>query len=120
MEIWGQRWRTPLPGSGGGSGSELDLFQVTTVKRLRPKAKTPLMLLGGATALGAGGLYLVSNRYNNAFYSASTTAELEEAARKANTMVLLSAVTLAAGWGSNSAGIRLGWSGHGAMIGRRF
>ena len=97
-----------------------DLFQVTTVKRLRPKAKTPLMLLGGVTALGAGGLYLMSNRYNNSFYAASTTADLEDFARKANTMVMLSAATLAVGVGVEFAGIRLGMTGHGAMVGGRF
>ena len=100
------------------SPEEEDLFQVTTVKRVRPKAKTPLMLVGGATGLAAGGLYMMSSQYRGDFESAKTTEQLEQAARMTNAMVVASGLTLVVGVGVEFAGIRLGFTGTGIQLGR--
>jgi hypothetical protein len=106
-------------GSGdSSSGEEEDLFKVTTIQRVRPKAKTPLLLAGGATGLAAGGFYLLSSRFRDDFESAQTSADLEQNAKMTNVMVIVSGVTLAAGLGVEFAGIRLGWTGAGVSIGR--
>jgi hypothetical protein len=98
--------------------AEEDLFKVTKVQRVRPKAKTPLMLAGGATGLAAGGLYMMSNRYRDDFQSATTTMDLEQAAKMTNLMVVASGLTLAAGLSVEFAGMRLGFSGSGVQLGR--
>jgi hypothetical protein len=97
---------------------EEDLFKVTNVQRVRPKAKTPLMLAGGATGLAAGGVYLLSTRFRDDFEGAQTTADLEQSAKMTNAMVIVSGLTLAVGISVEFAGIRLGWTGTGVAIGR--
>jgi hypothetical protein len=109
------------PVSDGGTQAltlEEDLFRVSTIERVRPKAKTPLMVAGGATGLAASGLYILSNRYRTDFEAAGTTEALEKSARMTNTMVLLTGITLAAGLGVEFAGVRMGVSGAGISIGR--
>ena len=100
--LWGSRW----------FGSELGFVSGNDRERL-PQGKNALNAVGGRDRFGASRLYLVSNRYN--FYSASTTAELEGPPERPTQWCRPSR------WlrgGVEFAGIRLGWSGHGAMIGR--
>ncbi len=76
-----------------------DEYAVQTVKRVRPKAKTPLMIAGGVAALGAGGLYGASFATRAKFDAASTEEEMLKYRSSTNALVIASGVTLALGLG---------------------
>lgn len=97
-----------------------DDLSVQKVKRVRPKAKTPLMIAGAAVALGAGGIYGASFATKGQFESATTTADLERYQTLTNTLVIASGATLVAGLSIEYAGILLGSApGGGGMVGWR-
>jgi hypothetical protein len=90
-------------------------YQEVVVYRVRPKAKTPMMVAGGVVALGAGAIYGVSFTTMAKFESAKTTAELDKYKGLTNTLVIASGATLAAGIGLTYTGIMLDGGG-GPMI----
>jgi len=84
--------------SGGGA---------ERVQRLRPPAKTPLLVLGGASLLASGGLYAASFATRSSFRTATTTDELVKHQAATNTLVIASGVALVLGMGSGYAGFML-------------
>lgn len=96
-----------------------DDYSVVKVDRVRPPAKTPLMVLGGAGVLAGGALYALSFGAANEFNAATTTDELTAARTRTNALVLGSVGALAAGVGIGYVGIILD-AGPGVMIGARF
>lgn len=93
---------------------------VVQVKRVRPAAKTPLMVAGGVVALAGVGVYGATFATRNQFNAATTTADLERYQSLTNTLVLVSGATVAVGLGVEYAGIMLGSGGGGFRIGGRF
>ena len=87
---------------------EIDqMFAVQKVKRVRPKAKTPLLISGVATMAVAGGIYSYTFVTNEEFYAATTTAAKEDIRQRNNSLVVLSAVIAGMGLGVEYAGIML-------------
>ena len=93
---------------------------VVQVKRVRPAAKTPLMVAGGVVALAGAGLYGATFATRDQFRNATTTADLERYQSLTNTLVLVSGATVAVGLGVEYAGIMLGAGGGGLRLGGRF
>jgi hypothetical protein len=87
--------------------SPADDYAVVKVARIRPPAKTPLMITGGAVALGAGALYGASFATRARFDAATTSAEMDRYRGLTNTLVVASGATLAIGLGVEYAGIIL-------------
>jgi hypothetical protein len=92
-------------------------LSVVKVKRVRPAAKTPLMLTGAIVALGAGGVYGASFATRASFDSAKTTSDLEKYQSLTNTLVIASGATLVLGLGVEYAGIMLSPTPGGAAFG---
>jgi hypothetical protein len=119
---------TPVAASGkkGGKGQPAastnpeDPFAVQKVQRVRPKAKTPMMVAGGVVALGAAGVYGASFATRAKFDAANTTADLERYRGLTNGLVIGAGATLAVGLGIEYAGIILDSQGGGFRIGGRF
>lgn len=97
----------------------IDGFRVVTVQRLRPPAKTPLMLGGGLGVLLGGGLYALSYQTNQDFQRATTTDDLMRYQSLTNTLVISSGAMLAVGVGVGYAGVMMD-GGPGVTFGRRF
>lgn len=95
-------------------------LQAVKIKRVRPAAKTPLMLAGGAVALGSAGIYAASFSTRAKFDAAGTTADLERYQQLTNTLVIASGATLLVGLGVEYAGIMLGAGGNGIRMSGRF
>jgi hypothetical protein len=88
--------------------SEIDqMFAVQKVKRVRPKAKTPMLISGAATMVVAGGIYSYTILTNEAFYAATTTDEKTAIRKKNNSLIILSMVVAGMGVGVEYAGIML-------------
>ena len=81
--------------------------QVMVAKRERPPEKTPLILVGVAGVLGAGGVYAASYLSQQQFYEAQTTEEAEQLRQTTNTLVLASGGVLLAGLGIGYWGVIL-------------
>jgi len=96
-----------------------DAYQVVQVNRLRPPAKTPLMILGGVGVLGGGAVYALSFAAHKEFEAATTTDALLSAQKKTNLLVLASGGVLVLGLGVGYVGVTLD-AGPGWMIGGRF
>ena len=94
-----------------------DDLSVVKVKRVRPAAKTPLMVSGAVLALGAGGIYGASYVTRSSFDSATTSADLSRYRSLTNTLVIASAATLTVGLSVEYAGIMLGANPGGARVG---
>jgi hypothetical protein len=87
---------------------EIDqMFAVQKVKRVRPKAKTPLLISGAATVAIAGGIYSYTFVTNDDFYSATTSTAKDEFRKKNNNLIVLSAVVAGMGLGVEYAGVML-------------
>lgn len=87
---------------------EIDqMFAVQKVKRVRPKAKTPLLVSGAATIAVAGGIYSYTFMTNDQFYEASTSAAKEDIRKRNNSLIVLSAVVAGMGLGVEYAGVML-------------
>ncbi|HCH63906.1 MAG TPA: hypothetical protein DFR83_13960 [Deltaproteobacteria bacterium] len=82
-----------------------DLYAAKKVERVRPPAKTPLMVTGGALAVVGGALYGTSFATRSQFYSAKTTADLDKYRSLTNTLVVAAGTTLALGIGVEYVGI---------------
>ncbi len=114
--------------AAGGKGDKGDKsshqpnydLSVVKVQRVRPAAKTPLMISGGVIALGAAGVYGASFATRQQFDAAGTTADLERTQRLTNTLVVASGATLLVGLGVEYAGIMLGATGNGLRLHGQF
>jgi hypothetical protein len=109
---------------GGGtsvtSANPNDAYAVQQVQRVRPKAKTPMLISGGVVALGAGALYGVTFLTHQKFEDATTSEDMERYRSLTNTLVIGSGATLAVGLGVEYAGIMLGAGGTGFRLGGHF
>ncbi len=94
-------------------------IRVVYVDRVRPPAKTPLMLAGGAGMMIAGGLYAASYATHGRFEQASTTADLLRYQSLTNTLVIASGISAVAGVSVGYAGVMMSGS-PGVFIGGRF
>lgn len=103
--------------SATGSGD--DPFAVQSVRRVRPVAKTPLLVAGAAGIVASGVVYGLSFPAQDRFEAATTTDELLAAQSATNTLVIASGATLAVGLGLGVVGIQLDGS-PGLVLGRRF
>lgn len=99
--------------------SSPDDYSVVKIERVRPPAKTPLLVLGGAGMLAGGALYALSFGAHADFDAATNTEELSAARSRTNGLVLGSVGALAAGVGIGYVGVILD-AGPGVMIGARF
>ncbi|MCB9778130.1 MAG: hypothetical protein H6742_06175 [Alphaproteobacteria bacterium] len=97
-----------------------DPYAVQTVKRIRPKAKTPLLVTGAVGVVASGVIYGLSFPARDKFDSATTTDALLDAQSATNTLVIASGATLAVGVGIGIVGIQLDADTPGLVIGRRF
>ncbi|MCK6507938.1 hypothetical protein L6R53_31990 [Myxococcota bacterium] len=96
-----------------------DPFAVQAVRRVRPAAKTPLLVAGAAGIVASGVVYGLSFPAHDRFEAATTTDELLAAQSATNTLVIASGATLAVGLGLGVVGVQL--DGHpGLVLGRRF
>lgn len=93
---------------------------VVQVQRVRPPAKTPLMLAGGAIALVGAGLYGYTFKTSADFDAATTTAEMARLRSLNNTMVIAAGGTALLGVGVGYAGILLDAGGGGIVWRGRF
>ena len=94
-------------------------IRVVKVNRVRPLAKTPLMIAGGAGMMIAGGLFAASYATNTQFYSAGTTDDMLRYQSLTNTLVIASGLAAATGVSIGYAGVMMGTSS-GVFIGGRF
>ncbi len=93
---------------GSGPAEEVnpeDQYAAKKVERVRPPAKTPLMVSGGALALVGGALYGTSFATRNKFYAANSAADLEKYRGLTNTLVVAAGTTFALGVGIEYVGI---------------
>lgn len=97
----------------------IDGFHVRTVYRVRPPAKTPLMLAGGAGLLVGGGLYALSYKTHQDFAAATTTDDLLHYQSLTNSLVVASGAMVAVGVGVGYAGVMMG-AEQGVFFGGRF
>lgn len=97
-----------------------DPYAVQTVRRVRPRAKTPLLVTGAVGIVASGVLYGLSFPAHADFDAATTTDELLQAQTATNTLVIASGATLAVGMGIGIVGIQLDSAGGGLVLGRRF
>jgi len=82
-----------------------DMYATRQVYRVRPPAKTPLMVTGGALALAGGALYATSFATRSKFDAATTQADLDKYKRLTNTLVVSAGATVALGIGVEYVGV---------------
>jgi hypothetical protein len=97
-----------------------DPYAVQKIQRVRPKAKTPLMIAGGAIALGSAGIYGASFATRSSFDEASTTKDLEHYRSLTNTLVIAAGATFAVGIGVEYAAIIIDSNGPALGLRGRF
>ena len=85
--------------------TEEDMFAVQTLKRVRPKSKTPLLVSSLATFAVAGGVYGYTFTTNAQFYEARDLATKDSIRATNNALVITSAVLGVAGVGVGYAGV---------------
>ena len=85
--------------------TEEDMFAVQTLKRVRPKSKTPLLVSSLATFAVAGGVYGYTFTTNAQFYEARDLATKDSLRATNNALVITSAVLGVAGIGVGYAGV---------------
>ena len=93
--------------------------RVVYIDRVRPPAKTPMMLAGGVGLLVGGGLYAASYATYTSFEQASTSDDLLRYQSLTNTLVVASGITAAVGLGVGYAGVMMG-STPGVFFGGHF
>jgi outer membrane biosynthesis protein TonB len=101
------------------AGALNPLDDVVTVQRVRPVMKTPLLLLGGASLLGAGGTYAASYLMHQRFEAATTTDEANQLKTSTNALVIASGGIAVLGVGLGYWGVLLD-GGVGLGLHRRF
>lgn len=82
-----------------------DMFAVQTVKRVRPKSKTPLLASSIATFAVAGGVYGYTYSTNSQFYEARDLATKDTLRATNNALVVTSIALGVAGVGVGYAGV---------------
>jgi hypothetical protein len=80
---------------------------VVMIERERPVAKTPLLVVGGAGLIAAGGVYAASYSARGSFDGATTEEDLAAARTLTNTLVLASGGVLLVGAGVGAWGMLL-------------
>lgn len=105
--------------NGLSSDDPMNMFAEVKVKRVRPAAKTPLMISGGVITVAAAGLYGASFATHGQFEDATTTSDLESARDLTNLLVVASGATLAVGLSVGYVGIMMDGT-PGLRIGGRF
>ena len=104
-------------------GSEPEMaygdYEVRNIQRVRPAAKTPLMVTGAVAAVGAGAMYAATFATSARFDEATTTDDLNRYKTLTNALVIASGVTFAAGLGIEYAGFAMGAS-PGVFVGGHF
>jgi hypothetical protein len=80
-------------------------YNVVEVRRERPPAKTPLLLVGVGTMLAAGGVYGLAYESHGEFGSADTTDEVYALQKRSNLLVIASGGVLALGLGVGGWGV---------------
>lgn len=94
-------------------------YDVQVIQRVRPPAKTPLIVTGGLVLFGSGVVYSMSFASRNEFEKATTTDDLERYRTVTNTLIIASGATFAVGMGVGYAGMMLD-GGPGLTFGGRF
>jgi len=92
---------------------------VYSVDRVRPPAKTPLLIAGGTTMVLGIGLYSASFVTHGKFQTAETTEDLLRYQTLNNSLVMASGVTTALGVAAGVFGMRLDGI-PGVFVGGRF
>ena len=90
-----------------------DMFVVKKVTRMKPPAKTPLVIAGGSFALAAGSLYGYTFKLNQDFKTAPTTEEMESIKAMNNNFVIASGALLGLGLGLGYTGVLIDSNGLG-------
>jgi len=98
----------------------IDGFRVVTLQRVRPPAKTPLMVAGSAGVLVGAGLYAVSYMTHQEFQAASTTDDMLRYQSLTNALVVGSGAMVAVGVGVGYAGVMMDGGSPGVVFGGRF
>ncbi len=80
---------------------------VVMVERIRPPMKTPLLLLGGASLLGASGTYAASYMMHQRFLQAGTSDEANQLRGTTNALVIASGGIAVVGVGLGYWGVLL-------------
>jgi hypothetical protein len=96
-----------------------DAYIAQKVERIRPPAKTPLMLTGGGLAIAGGAMWATTFATRAKFDSATSVADLDKYKRLTNTLVVASGVTFALGVGVEYVGIIISEQ-PGVALGGRF
>ena len=94
-------------------------YGVVKVERVRPKAKTPMLILGGVGVAAGGALYGLSAMAHQDFAEATTTEALLDAQSRTNTLVIAAGAAAVAGLGAGYVGVMLDGS-PGFVIGLRY
>jgi hypothetical protein len=92
---------------------------VVMVERIRPPMKTPLLVMGGAGLLGAGGTYAASYLVRQRFEESTTTDEANQLRATTNALVLASGGVAVVGLGLGYWGVLLD-GGYGIGVHGRF
>ena len=92
---------------------------VVMVERIRPPMKTPLLLVGGASLLGAGGTYAASYLMSQRFEEAGTSDQANQLRTTTNALVLASGGIAVVGLGLGYWGVLLD-GGYGIGINGQF
>jgi hypothetical protein len=92
---------------------------VEQVQRIRPAAKTPLMITGLVGALAGGGLYAATFATHSKFDQATTTTDLEHYQALTNALVAASGITFGVSVGVGYAGVMMS-GGPGMFLGGHF
>lgn len=107
----------------GKKGSEPEMaygdYEVRNIERVRPAAKTPLMVTGAVAAVGAGAMYAATFATATRFDEATTTDDLNRYKTLTNALIIASGVTFVAGLGIEYAGVAMG-SSPGVFVGGHF
>jgi len=82
-----------------------DLYAAQKVERVRPPAKTPLMISGGALAIAGGAMYATTFATHAKFESSTNPADLDKYKKLTNTLVVAAGATFAVGLGVEYVGI---------------
>jgi tetratricopeptide (TPR) repeat protein len=96
-----------------------DLYAAQKVERVRPPAKTPLMVAGGGLAIAGGAMWATTFATRAKFESSTTVSELDKYQKLTNTLVVASGVTFALGLGVEYVGIIIS-DQPGVSLGGRF
>ena len=92
-------------GKQGDEADPEDAYATRQVSRVRPPAKTPLMVTGGALAIAGGALYATSFATRSKFDASTTQGDLDKYKRLTNTLVVSAGATIALGVGVEYVGI---------------